>query len=97
MSEDHHERLSFLDRPLPASFVLRVVTVAPATVRVFQDSDWHDALVVIESGRIELETFKGTRRGFAAGDVLCLKGLSVRALHNLGSEPAVLAAVSRRP
>ena len=94
MSE--HERLSFLDRPLPAAFVLLVVTVAAGGEMLYEEADWRDALVVVENGRIELETLTGRRRGFAAGDVLCFLGLSVRALHNRGPEPAVLVAVSRR-
>lgn len=97
MSEDNEqERLSFLDRPLAAAFVLQVITVAAGVEMIYQEADWRDALVVVENGRIELETLTGSRRGFAAGDVLCLIGLSVRALHNGGPEHAVLVAVSRR-
>ena len=49
-----------------------------------------------ETGRIEVETLTGSRRGFRTGDILCLVGLALRALHNPGPEPTVLMAVSRR-
>jgi hypothetical protein len=74
------ERLSFLGKPLPGSFEIRVVVVAPGR----------------ERGEIELECLGGTGWRFGRGDVLWLIGLPVRTLHNPGREPAVLAAVSRR-
>ena len=86
----------FLGRPLSPAFVLRVVTVAPGEVKAYRDEEWRDALVVVETGSIELETQSGSRRGFRTGDVLCLVGLALRALHNPGPDPAVLIAVSRR-
>ena len=86
----------FLGRPLSPAFVLRVVTVAAGEVKTYIEEEWRDALVVVETGRIELETQSGTRRGFRTGDVLCLVGLALRALHNPGPGPAVLTAVSRR-
>ena len=86
----------FLGRPLSPEFVLRVVTVAAGEVKTYIDGEWRDALVVVETGRIELETQNGSRRGFRTGDVLCLVGLALRALHNPGPDPAVLMAVSRR-
>lgn len=93
---DHLVRVSFLDRILPAAFEIRVVTVAPGGTRMYQESEWRDSLVVVEHGRIQLEGTGGSRRDFVKGDVLCLLGLSLRALHNLGSEPVVLVAVSRK-
>jgi quercetin dioxygenase-like cupin family protein len=96
MSDDEQQRLSFLDRPLPAAFVVQVVTLAAGEEVIYEEAAWRDALVVVENGRIELETLTGSRRGFSTGDVLCLMGISVRALHNRGPELAVLVAVSRR-
>ena len=78
------------------AFVVRVVIVAPGEVKAYMDEEWRDALVVVETGRIELETQTGSRRGFRTGDMLCLVGLALRALHNPGPDPAVLMAVSRR-
>ena len=87
--------LSFLGRPLPPSFELRVITIEPGGERAYDDADWHDALVMVERGAIEIETLSGGRRAFRHGDVLWLDGLPVRLLCNRGSIPAVLAAVSR--
>jgi hypothetical protein len=87
--------LSFLGRPLPPSFELRVITIEPAAERAYDDAEWRGALVVMERGTIHLETLGGGRYAFRCGDVLWLEGLSLRALRNFGSIPAVLAAVSR--
>ena len=86
----------FLGRPVSPAFVLRVVTVAAGEAKAYIEEEWRDTLVVVERGRIELETQSGGRRGFTTGDVLCLVGLALRALHNPGPDPAVLTAVSRR-
>ena len=89
------ERLTFLGRPLPSAFKIRVVVVDVGATRPYQESDWRDALVVVERGAIQVVTSGGRRRGFSRGDVLCLVGLAIRALQNRGPEPAVLVAVSR--
>jgi quercetin dioxygenase-like cupin family protein len=94
-AKPRRDRLSFLDRDLPPQFQLRWVTVAPGDRRAYDEADWRDALVIVERGPIELECLAGGRRAFQSGDVLWLMGLPLRALHNTGSEPAVLAAVSR--
>lgn len=91
---ENGERLSFLNRELPPAFQRRVVAVAPGGTRVYDEAEWRDALVVVEYGEIELECLRG-RRSFASGDVLCLVGLKVRAIHNHRRELAVLVAVSR--
>jgi quercetin dioxygenase-like cupin family protein len=93
---DGREQLSFLGRLLPPGFDMAVVIVDPGDSRSFQEADWRDALVVVERGTIQLEASGGGRRDFVTGDVLCLVGLSLRALHNRGPEPAVLVAVSRK-
>jgi quercetin dioxygenase-like cupin family protein len=92
----HPGRLTFLGRLLPSGFEMRVVIVEPGDTRPYQESDWSDALVVVERGRIQLQASSGGRRDFGTGDVLCLVGLSLQSLHNRGPEPAVLVAVSRK-
>src|SRR4029453_914122 len=89
------ERLAFLGRPLPGSFERRGVGVAPGRPAAFDDAQWGGALVVVERGEIELECLGDTCWRFRRGDVLWLIGLPVRALHNPGREPAVLAAAPR--
>ena len=44
---------------------------------------------------LELRGVSGARSSFGRGDLLYLQGVPLRALHNPGSEPAVLVAVSR--
>ena len=72
-----------------------MIVVAPGRSRAYDEAEWRDALVVVEHGEIELECTAGGGRRFACGEVLCLAGLPLRTLHNRGSEPAVLVAVSR--
>ena len=82
--------------PIPPGFEVRAVEVEPGGHRIYHAGEWQDAVVLVARGSIELECRGGSRHGLRAGDVLWLVGLSVRALHNGGSEPAVLVAVSRR-
>jgi len=89
------EDLSFAE-PLPPAFRRKVTVLQPASSRPFDEEEWRDALVVVRKGEIELECLAGGRRAFREGDVLFLSGLSLRAMHNRGAEPAVLVAVSRR-
>jgi quercetin dioxygenase-like cupin family protein len=87
--------LSFLGRPLPPSFELRVITIEPGGERAYDDADWRDALVVIERGAVELEGLSGRRYACRRGDVVWLERLPLRVLRNRGRVAAVLAAVSR--
>ena len=88
-------RETFLGRRLPDSFELRRIVVAPGSERPFDEAEWRDAIVVVASGKIELECSSGSRHPFRRGDVLWLIGLPLRALHNRWRRPAVLVAVSR--
>ena len=81
----------------PSGFELRTVTMEVGAARIYNDAEWRDALVVVARGEIELEAVSGDSRRFGRGSVLCLVGLSLRALRSRGTEPAVLVAVSRRP
>jgi hypothetical protein len=89
-------RIGLLRRPLPPGFELRIVVVAPGRPRAYDESEWRDALVVVERGEIELESLGGSRARLLRGDVVWLRGLPLRALHNPRREPALLVAVSRR-
>jgi Cupin domain len=78
-------------------FEIRVVTVAPGRERRYAETEWRDALVVVEHGEVELETEDDARWRFGRGDMLWLAGLPLRAVRNRGAEPARLVAVSRLP
>jgi hypothetical protein len=73
----------------------RVVAVAPGVDHPYDEAEWHDALVLVRSGEIELHSVSGAACSFGCGDLLYLQGVPLRLLHNPGSEPAVLVAVSR--
>lgn len=76
-------------------FRRRVVDVPPGEELDIDTDRWRDALVVLESGEIELECASGQRSRFAAGAVLCLLP-PVCVLRNTNSEPARLITISRR-
>jgi hypothetical protein len=84
------------DRPVPGAFARREVVLAPGDRRPYDESEWHDALVIVKRGELDIECRAGGRMRFVPGDMLWLTGLPLRALANAGAEPAVLVAVSRR-
>ena len=96
MDDPGPERLSFLGRRLPAWAERRIVVVAPGHRLAYDQADWRDAVVVVEGGELEVEWLGGSCQRFVRGDLLCLGGLPLRALHNPGCEPTVLTVVSRR-
>src|ERR671913_1010020 len=75
----------------------KVLVLAAGRSRPHDEAAWRDAIVLVERGQVELETRSGGRRRFAGRPVLFLTGLPLLALHNPGTEPAVLVAVSPRP
>ena len=89
------DRISFLGRELPAPFRLRVIVLLPGSVKAYDSSEWAGELVVLERGRLELECSRRRRRALSGGAVFWLEGLPLRALHNPGTVPAVLSAVSK--
>ena len=94
MSRDEEFDLDRLARD-SLHFRRRVVDVAPGEELDLDTDRWRDALVVLESGEVELECVAGGRSRFAAGAVLCLLP-PVCVLRNTNSEPARLIAISRR-
>jgi quercetin dioxygenase-like cupin family protein len=77
-------------------FELRTVAVPPGGEHQYDAEEWRDVLVVVERGRVELESRAGRRHSFGRGETLWLSGLPLRAVRNPGRETAVLIAVSRR-
>jgi hypothetical protein len=91
------EPITFLGRPLGPSFRSRTVTIPPEAARTYDESEWRDALVVVECGQVALEYHAGGRRVFGQGQMLWLTGMGVVTLHNEdAAETVVLVAVSRR-
>jgi hypothetical protein len=81
--------------PLPPGFGRLRVTLGAGTAQLTTAGDWSDCLVLVEYGMVEVECEGGTRRSFAAGDMLALECLPVRALRNHGPDEARLLAVRR--
>jgi hypothetical protein len=81
--------------PLPPGFTRRVVKIPSGKHVEFEPVDWHDAIVSIERGAIELEGLTGHRYPHAAGDLVSLSGLPLRAIHAHGPDDVVLLAVAR--
>jgi len=77
------------------TFAARTVLLPPGSALPFAEADWTDALIVIESGELEVETVSGLRRQFGTGEILWFAGLDLRVLRSCGIEPTVLKAVSR--
>lgn len=63
--------------------------------RSFDAAEWREALVVVERGGLELEWRDGARLAFSAGDLLCLQGLGLMALHATPPTPTVLLVMRR--
>jgi hypothetical protein len=76
-------------------FTVRVVAVGPGEEHVYDEAEWRDAIVLVQRGEIELRGVSGAARGFGPGALIWLEGVPLRALHNAGSEPAVLLAIAR--
>ena len=88
--------LAFLGDPLPRWVDRRAVTIEPGGTRPYDESEWRDALVIVETGEVVLECGRGGFTTFRAGDVLWLAGVPLRRMHNHGPDPTVIVAISRR-
>jgi len=96
MSDGADSSPAFPHEYIGPAFERRIVTVAPGDTRAYRESDWRDAIVLVERGEIVLEYWEDDAQQFCSGAVIWLTGLQVRTLRNPGREPAVLVAVSRR-
>ena len=92
---DGEDRLSFLGTHCPGRFRLRTTVLEPGEELPFRPADWDDALVVVETGELEIECGSGAVAGFREGAVLEFAGLTPRCLRNPGDGPLVLSALSR--
>lgn len=84
-----------MDAETTSSFRSRSITVAPGEDRPHDEDEWEGALIVVESGEIELRCRSGGRRRFGAGALLWFTGLDLVSVHNPGAEPAVFRGITR--
>ena len=82
-------------RKPPPGFVIREIAIPAGGLLAYDAAQWHDTLVVIDQGELELECGEGLRFAFKPGDVLFLAGLGLRTIRSTGVEAVVLTAVSR--
>ena len=73
-----------------------LLVVPPDETVEISPADWADTLVIVICGQLELLCSSGQRARFAAGAIVTLAGVPVRAIHNAGPEPLVLQALTRR-
>lgn len=69
--------------------------ILPDDWHALAEAQWRGALVLLERGDVELHRRCGAVLLFRQGAVLCFDGTGVRALHNPGPDPTVLAGYSR--
>ncbi len=81
---------------IPPLFERREITIPPGET-IAPDSDWDDAIVVVEEGEIEVVGRHGATLRVREGGVLWVKGGALRALSNPGAVSTVLSAVRRVP
>jgi hypothetical protein len=79
-----------------AGFAKCTITLVPRGEVLYESATWHDAIVFVTAGAVELECVSGATRRFRRGDVLCLARLPLRAVRNTGVIPARLVTISRR-
>jgi hypothetical protein len=81
--------------PLPSGYARREVRLAPGEVLGYVDADWHEALILVAEGRVEVTCRAGGHRSFETGDTIWFDGLGVATLANPGARPLVLVGVRR--
>jgi hypothetical protein len=86
----------WLPRPGRPEYAQRRLVIAPGAEYSSRADEWADALVIVESGCLEVVCQADTRRRFQAGAMLCLDWLPLRVLRNTRTRPAVLLAIRRR-
>jgi hypothetical protein len=53
-------------------FCARAITIAPGDVRLYEATEWRDAIVSVERGELELECMSGTCQRFERGSLVWL-------------------------
>jgi len=84
-----------IDDASPA-FVKCTVMLGPGRSIAYNEAAWHDAIVFVTEGQVELEWRCGRVQRFSRGDILCLAHLPLRTVRSNGPLGARLVAISRR-
>lgn len=78
------------------SFIRCVVEVEPGDVLDHESPMWQDAIVFVVVGTIDVACTDGERHRFCCGDILTFAHLPLTRVHNAGTTPTRLLAISRR-
>lgn len=81
---------------LPPVFERWRVSLQPGEERPTEAAEWSGAIVLVESGTLDVHCTYGGHRTFVAGDMLALGWLPLRSMHNPWPEVVSLLAVRRR-
>lgn len=81
--------------PVACEFDIRTVALGPGESLPYDAAEWRDALVLVKSGEIVLDTSCGRSFFFPCGSVLWLAELPLESLRNRGRESAVLVSAAR--
>jgi quercetin dioxygenase-like cupin family protein len=80
----------------PLSFATCTTTLEPGRVLAYDTAAWHDAIVFVTAGEIELECLSGIVHRFCRGDIMWLAHLPLRNVRNPGPVQARLVSIWRR-
>jgi hypothetical protein len=87
---------ALLGGSLPSAYQRWRLELAPGSERDTSAAEWAGALVLIESGTIDVGCLAGGQRTFVEGDLLALGWLPLKWMRNPGADVARLVAVRRR-
>jgi quercetin dioxygenase-like cupin family protein len=73
-------------------FQVRLIMIPPGGERPYRAAEWHDALIQVERGSVELYSTGGRRVRLSKGAILSLDRLALRTIRNHRRTTAVLSA-----
>ena len=76
-------------------FQVRLIMIPPGSERPYHAAEWHDALIRLERGSVELYSTNGCRLRLSTGAILSLDRLALRTIRNHCPTAAVLSLFRR--
>jgi hypothetical protein len=72
-------------------FQVRLIMLPPCSERPYRAAEWHDALIRVERGSVELQSTSGRRLRLSKGAILPLDRVALRTIRNHRPTAAVLS------
>jgi hypothetical protein len=72
-------------------FQVRLIMLPPGSERPYRAEEWHDALIRVERGSVELHSMSGGRLRLSKGAILPLDRIALRTIRNHRPITAVLS------